>query len=258
MGLIRQFAGAVVDTCYPPVCLACDGLRNEEGGLFLCKECLSRCTPIAPPICTRCGLELPGLKEADLCGRCLLSPPPFERARFGLGYDTPLSRLLIQLKYSRRLHVRPPLVHFLVQAFETWYAAEEFDVVIPIPVTRQRLAQRGFNQALMLARGVGRATGLKIAWRALRKTRNTLPQVGLTREERAGNLKDSFAISARPLVRAQRILLVDDVLTTGATIREASRTLMSNDAARVDVLVLLLRSQEDTGENYGADDPRNV
>ncbi len=129
----------------------------------------------------------------------------------------------------------------LIRAFNRHFRPDDFDLIVPIPMRRKRLSERGFNQAVVISQDLSRFTGIPLQRSALEKTRDTLPQVGLSRSERLTNLAGSFGVTRPSMISRLRILLIDDVSTTGSTIREASRTLINAGAGSVDVLVLAFR-----------------
>jgi ComF family protein len=147
----------------------------------------------------------------------------------------------LRFKFAGFLYAGRALSDLLLETFEKHFEAEDFDRIVPIPIHDRRLAARGFNQAVILVERVAFATGIPFDRFTFRKMRDTRPQVGLSRRERIANLKGSFGVAHKEQVQGRRILLIDDVATTGSTIQEASRTLLKAGAVRVDALVLALR-----------------
>ncbi len=209
---------------------------------FLCRDCRSSIREIVPPICLACGLPLPGavLPDAGVCGRCMTSPRPYGRARYAVYYEGCVREAVVRFKYSGGLYAARPLSRLLVEAFARHFTSGEFDVIVPVPVHRSRLIHRGFNQAVILAEGLAGKTAIPLDRGSLVKTRRTVPQVGLVRHQRLKNLSGSFGVHRKARVKDLRVLLVDDVATTGATIAEAARTLLNGGAASVDALVLCM------------------
>ncbi|HMK36636.1 MAG TPA: ComF family protein, partial [Desulfomonilaceae bacterium] len=164
------------------------------------------------------------------------------RARFGVYHDGMLRDALVRFKYQGDLYTGRALSELFVQAFYRHFSGEQFHVLIPVPIHVKRLTNRGFNQSLILAQRLSDATGIPVSRSGLRKITDTPPQVGLKRSERISNLKGSFGVFRPADVRGRRILLVDDVATTGSTIAECARTIRAAKAGRVDVLVLALRT----------------
>ena len=226
---------------YPPECALCERPLDfdEDDPLqgpprFLCERCWEelRRERIELPYCARCGEPLPG-PAVDLCGGCAHTTAPFEKARsYGL-YEGCLARLVKLLKYHRE----PALAGELASLLAEVVAQErmEFEAITFVPLSRRRLRERGFNQAERLARALGKLCGAPV-FPALRKARETLPQEALSRRERLLNLQGSFAPLGR--ARCPRILLIDDVYTTGATVRECSSVLKEAGYERVFVLTV--------------------
>lgn len=156
-------------------------------------------------------------------------------------YSGGFREALIKFKYYGALYVGRSLSHIMAQAFRRHFEAEEFDVVIPVPIHGRRLVSRGYNQTVVLGERFSAEVGIPMDRFSLLKTRDTPPQVGLSKEERKKNLRGSFGISDADAVRGKRVLLIDDVGTTGSTVAEAAKTIMKADAAGVCVLVSSFR-----------------
>jgi ComF family protein len=199
------------------------------------------------PLCPRCGVMLPQEDDHDhLCGDCLTGSGHFLRARaFGI-YQDALMAAVHQLKYKARLSLATPLGHMLCAAFRRHGMERTVDLVLPVPLHLDRLRQRGFNQVkLMLdaweahARRCGAYDPIFVGTKeVLVRVRATPPQTGQKRRARRRNMRGAFAVRDAPRIQARRVLLVDDVYTTGATVEEASRCLMQAGARSVEVLTL--------------------
>jgi ComF family protein len=235
----------LLDTIFPRRCVFCDSARVEPKS-FLCFDCIQSIRVISRPFCSQCGLPIPGLalQSDGVCGRCLSAPPPYTRARYGVYYEGPLREALIRFKYYAALNLGNTLSDVLTAAFLRHYDTTEFDMIIPVPVHRKRLFQRGFNQTAILATKLSSKVRLPLHRRLLIKVKDTVPQARLPRAERVKNLRKSFGILDPGNVREKRVLLVDDVATTGSTIVEATRTILKAGASRVDALVLALRTAD--------------
>jgi ComF family protein len=237
------FKRALSDLFFPRACPFCE---SPDIGLdsCLCDKCLDSVRFLSGSVCNICGLPFPDIasEEGSTCGRCLTRPPRYRRARYGVYYEGPLRDALVRFKYSAALHIGPGLSELLIQSFHKHFDKSEFDVILPVPIHRNKLKHRGFNQALVLALRLSAETGLPVYRTTLQKVIDTPPQVGLPRKDRIKNLKGAFGVSKREALRDRRVLLVDDVATTGSTIAECSKTIAAAKAARVDVLVLALRS----------------
>ena len=221
-------------------------LRNHLRGL-LCPDCLEQCQWLSSPLCTRCGIMFASRAGGDhRCSDCLSANGHYDRARAVGVYQGALMALVHQLKYRGRVALAAPMGGLLQEAFIRYWRERSVDLVMPIPLHPRRLRRRGFNQAALLLRAWQRAADRYPAGAArpvtamhtLVRTRRTRPQTGLNRRERQRNIRGAFAVRNRDAIRKQRVLLLDDVFTTGATVEEAARTLLAAGAATVDVLTL--------------------
>jgi len=195
--------------------------------------------PVRSPLCPVCGDAFAGGGPDHRCTRCLQRARYFARARACALYRSdlrsPLVATLHRFKYGRDVTLAPLLGAYLD---EHCPLAIDHDVVIPVPLDLQRLRWRGFNQAAVLARFVAARRRRPFNAMALRRCRSTPPQVGLGESERRRNMAGAFALRDRDAVRGRTVLLIDDVMTTGATAEECAKTLRRAGARRVDVLVL--------------------
>lgn len=237
MTRIRFFGRRALDAVLPPLCLSCGAIVAEPGAL--CSACWSRLRFLTAPLCHACGhpFELdPGGDGPALCGRCVAEPPPWARARAVLCYDDCSKPLLLRFKHADRVEGAPAFGRWLARAGAEVLA--DADLLVPVPLHRWRLLARRYNQAALLALAVAGESGLDCAVDGLRRRRQTPPQGHLGREERRRNVRGAFTIGPGLTVTGKRVVLVDDVLTTGATLGECSRVLLDHGAARVDVLTL--------------------
>ncbi len=222
-----------------------------EAAGTLCPACWQGITFITDPQCAACGLPFAhDLGAGVLCGACARLPPAFERARAVMIYDQASRDLVLAFKYADRTDAAP--------AYGTWLARAggellaEAELVIPVPLHWARLFGRRYNQAQLLARAVGRLGDRPVRSDLLRRQRKTPPQGRMTPSQRRANLAGAFAIgrSAARLIRDKRILLIDDVLTTGATASACARTLRRAGAGAVDVLTLARVVRAPPGGGY--------
>lgn len=226
---------ALLDWLLPPVCPLC-GLPTPNAGAF-CTTCRADVPALVPPCCPSCALPYPAEGgSSHPCEPCLRRPPPFRQTIAAGLYDRTLRQAIQRFKFEGVLPLERPLAGLLSEAIVAQMPAWQPTLLIPVPLHRTRLRQRGFNQTLLLARAVGRQLGCPVAPRALVRSRATLPQPGLSAAARRDNLRGAFTVP-RPL-REARVLLIDDVMTTGATARECARALLDGGAAEVVVAVL--------------------
>jgi ComF family protein len=229
-----------LDSLLPPRCLACGAMIGDDGGL--CPVCWSGLSFIAEPLCEICGAPLPfAAADGDgrtLCSDCALAAPAFARARAALTYNGASKPLVLGFKHADRLHAARAFAAWMLRAGSG--PLNDADVIIPIPLHRRRLFFRRFNQAAVLAQELGRLTGRPVMVDALERRHATPPQGRLGREERRRNVAGAFAVTPAGIRAAagRRALLVDDVLTTGATAGECARALLAAGATAVDVLTL--------------------
>ena len=216
--------GSIIDIFFPPVCPVCEKALKDKGK-SLCGDCeagFSRLRIIAP-VCGVCGAPFASETGGEhTCGLCLAERPPFTKARSVYFYEGPVLTAIHKFKYNG--HV------ILAQAFAGIFedAAADCpapDIIVPVPLHINRLKKRGFNQSLLIARKMSKTLKTGLSYDNLARTRATEPQVNLKASERAKNVSSAFFIRAPAAFKGKRILLVDDVYTTGATIRECSKVL---------------------------------
>jgi ComF family protein len=214
----------------------CPVCRRTQAAPGLCPACAEALGPRGGGFCPLCA-EFRGLPSAppEVCPACRAAPPPWGRLFFHAGYDGPLGRLIAAYKFERRLSLGRLLQGLLASAFDP--ARGLPDLIAPVPLTRRRLLWRGYNQSLELSRLLARRIGRPIRPKALTRVRATAPQVRLAREARQENVRGAFAADPA-IVAGLHCLVVDDVTTTGATLRECALALLEAGAARVDALVL--------------------
>jgi ComF family protein len=235
-GALRGAGRLMLDATLPPLCPACRRPVADDGGL--CPGCWSMLSFITPPYCERLGIPFaydpgPGM----LSMQAIADPPAYGRARAAVRYDDIARTLVHALKYGDRLDLAPTLGRWMVQAGGALLA--EADALVPVPLHWRRLWARRFNQSAALAETIAACAALPVAHAALTRIKSTRQQVGLTASERALNVQGAFRVraEARPEVAGRRLVLVDDVLTSGATIDACARALLRAGAAAVDVLV---------------------
>ena len=233
----RYARDVILDALLPPQCLCCGTMVDRQGNL--CAPCWSGMRFLEPPCCQACGFPFPHDEgEEVLCAACSRRHPDYDRARAVLVYDDHSRPLLLRLKHGDRLDGVPAFGQWLARAgAEFWSGA---DLLLPVPLHRWRLLRRRYNQAALLAGALSRHCGVPSQPNLLRRRRATPSQGGRSRAGRARNVQGAFTINGadRARLRGSHVVLIDDVLTTGATVSACARILKRNGAARVDVLTM--------------------
>ncbi|WP_259149334.1 ComF family protein [Rhizobium sp. BIGb0125] len=239
IGLLRQWGRAVVDIVYPPQCAGC-GIIISRGGAF-CSECWSGIGFIERPYCEILGLPFssdpgPGMLSSE----AIANPPPFDRLRSAVIHEGAARKLVHQLKYLDRLDLVSTMAVWMLRASDGMI--EQCDYIIPVPLHRRRFISRRFNQSAELARHLADLSGKPFLSSSVIRTKPTKRQVGLTAKGRQDNMRGAFAFApGRELdVAGKRVVLVDDVYTTGATVSAVSRLLKKAGAADVTVLTFAM------------------
>ena len=242
---VQEVWNGLLDLVYPPVCLVC---RQWIAAGALCEMCRRSVAPVLPPLCDRCGMPVPA--ERIVCRECEEGPePPFDWSQTMGQYTGPLRTAIHHLKYHGRTALATPLGQMLAQSLDSpaspLFAPRSdpslpvFDAVVPIPLHPSRLRQRGFNQAERLARVLAAERGWRLDTKGLRRVRRTEVQALLTsREARAANVQNAFAVRSPTHYWNQSVLLVDDVITTMATVREAAAVVRAAGAERICIVAL--------------------
>ena len=234
---LPQFLASMVDFVIPPACPVC---RNLVGGTDgVCAACWRDLEFITPLICHRTGVPLaedPGPEGAGLAA--MINPPPYHRARAPLKYTGIGVQLIRRMKYSDQSELVAMLAPLILRAATLLFSTA--DLLVPVPMHRWRLARRRFNQSAELARALSRLTGVPMQVDMLERHRATAQQVGLTRAVRRTNLRGAFRVrdATKAQLAGRHVLLVDDVLTTGATAEACTRTLLRAGAGTVDIVTL--------------------
>lgn len=233
----------VRDVALPPLCAACSA--PLAGADSLCGACWRRVDFIRPPLCDRLGIPLPyALGEGpELSAAAVAAPPVYGRARAVARFDGVIRDLVHGFKYADRHDARRLFGRWLAGAGAELLAGA--DLLIPVPLARWRLFNRRYNQAAILAAEVSRICGVPSEAMALRRVRSTPSQVGLTPDQRRRNVAGAFRVAPRQAGRIAgcSIVLVDDVITTGATLDACARALLGAGAVRVDALALALATE---------------
>jgi ComF family protein len=234
--VLQRSGKFILDVALPPLCPSC---REPLGsGVGLCAACWSKLSPIEKPYCARLGIPFvydpgPGIVSMD----AMANPPAYDRARAAVRYDEVARKLVLSFKYADRLDLAPMMGAWMARAGRE--LLDGADALVPVPLHWRRLWARRFNQAAALAGAISAASGVPILPDTLKRMRATPQQVGLSKTQRADNVQGAFRVpdGQKAQVAGRRVVLVDDVLTSGATVDTCARALLRAGAAKVDVLV---------------------
>ena len=269
----RPFFNIILDAVFPAKCLVCSCLfepANTNSGMgrsanaateiidtlaesyrllasYCCSDCVSSFRDIASTICSCCGIMFKSRQGRNhLCGDCITRPKKFRIARAAVTYDHQLMSVVHRFKYAGKIQLARPLGGLMLNAYMRYWDRKKVDLVIPVPLHNQKFRKRGFNQSYLLIRSwksisspVGaEASDIPVNTDVLIKDKATVPQTDLGRQQRLKNIKGAFSVRIPEKVIAKKVLLVDDVYTTGATVNECARVLLKAGAELVDVLTV--------------------
>ena len=241
VNLCNRWLQSILDLIYPRYCLVCNISLNNTDRRALCSDCTTKVTFINQDTsCPRCGLDLgPYVQTDTLCRECHAHPPRFTKAIAVAGYDGVIREAIHKFKYAKERVLLDELSGLLIARWQgVCQLLPQIDMIMPAPLYRGKLKERGFNQSQLLAERLSQAMGIPLEIDNLIKTRPTPDQAGLDSVNRKKNLIDAFEVTNPKVIDGKNILLIDDVLTTGATASEISRTLKKAGAKGVYVLVL--------------------
>jgi ComF family protein len=243
LGWLRAGLRRLLDGALPPRCLSCGAIVADSG--TLCSACWPDVEFIAPPFCAACGTPLSAASDTDvlLCGACLARRPPWRRARAVFRYKGVGRALVLAFKHGDRLDAAPTLARWLARAGAD--LLPDIDMIVPVPLHRRRLFARRYNQSAVLALSLGKVAGRAVAVDALVRTRPTPTQGGLDRRARAANVRGAIAARRPTRIKGRRVLVIDDVLTTGATVGVCVAALLRAGAVSVDILTLARVTREE-------------
>jgi ComF family protein len=234
-GAWRHATKFALDIALPTLCVAC---REPVDGEGVCAECWAKLSFIEPPYCPRLGIPFvydPGPELLSM--EAIANPPAYQRARAAVRYDDVARTLVHALKYHDRTDLAPTMGGWMTRAGRE--LLDEADALVPVPLHWRRGWSRRYNQSGALAQAIGRQSGVKVAAEALRRVRPTEQQIGLSRAQRTSNVQGAFKVAPDRMadIQGRRVVLIDDVLTSGATSDACARALLRAKAAQVDVLV---------------------
>lgn len=229
----------LLELIYPPQCIACQAATSEAFGL--CPACWVSMPMISAPFCQRLGTPFAVDYGAEMLSPAAIADPPrFDRGRAAALHSGLARDLIIRFKFGERLDLARPLARLMTQAGRDVLATA--DLLVPVPLHRLRLWRRRYNQAALLAREVGKLSGLPVCLDAIHRVRRTQAQLGLDRAQRRSNLAGAFRLnpSVAPSLRGRHVVVIDDVRTTGATLNACAHILRKAGASRIDVLTFTL------------------
>ncbi len=232
--LLRDMYETAINFLYPAECRVCEEFLGATSIPYICENCWQDIQFLEGPWCDICGT--PGIK--GLCDACATTPPRYGKLRSVAFYQTTLQQGIHFFKFEKKKVFARHLIQLINAHIPSDCSIAAYDFILPVPIHKKRLRERGFNQATLLANGIAKAGGVPILANTLIRKRHTIAQSSLDREARQQNLIGAFEIRNPDIIRGKRLLIFDDVFTTGATIREIVSELWTADPVEVDVLTL--------------------
>jgi ComF family protein len=231
---LKSGLDAALNLVYPPVCQICREERAGAGEGYVGAKCREGVRFVTAPFCERCGLPFEGeISQPFQCGNCRDVRLHFRFARSAVVAGSLMLDVIHRYKYNRALWFEPFLAGLLISRAGSELAAERWDFIVPVPLYPVKLREREFNQAERLAARLGRAANIPVNAGLLRRVKPTMTQTRLTREERAANVHEAFAYCGGKKLNGEKIVLLDDVMTTGATTNACARALRKAGAGDV-------------------------
>ncbi|MCF6326981.1 MAG: ComF family protein [Devosiaceae bacterium] len=244
MESFKRFGSSILDLIYPPVCMHCSGVTGAAD--VLCAKCWMKMRPITHPLCPVLGLPFEYfLGKGAISAEAIANPPIFDRARSALVHNEVARTLISRLKFGDREEMATFCARMMVFAGSELFGdnadplvKKDRPVLVPVPLHPGRQWQRRYNQSTLLARAIARQAGLKIEPLLVRRVKPTRPQIGLSARQREKNVNGAFAVVPQLLEKLQgkRVVIVDDVITTGSTVNAISAELKKNGVERIDVI----------------------
>ncbi|MEN6621748.1 MAG: ComF family protein [Smithella sp.] len=236
---IKGLFNDVCDIIFPPQCLACTEIINQPAKKHFCSDCFEKINFITDNFCPICGMPyLVNPAGRHVCGSCLENKPYYCQARAVAAFETVIMDTVHKFKYGRNISTGHALGSFMADFAFPDFDFSEFSLLIPVPLHVNRLRERGFNQSLLLANQIGRKYKLPVDFSLLKRSKSTLTQTGLNKAEREKNVKGAFTVVDGEKIKGKKIILIDDVFTTGATINECAKVLFKAGAQKTAVLTL--------------------
>ncbi len=232
--LLQQTFETAISFLYPAQCRVCETQLGIESVPYMCAGCWQDIHIVNPPWCEICGI--PNTKGT--CDACATNPPKYGKLRTIASYDETLQKAIHLFKFEKRTILAEPLTQLIVENLPHDLILTDYDFILPVPIHIKRLRERGFNQATLLANQIAKKTDNQVITDALIRVKNTSPQSSLDRDARQTNIIGAFQLEKDEVIRNKKILVLDDVFTTGATVCEAVKILWDADPIEVDVLTL--------------------
>ena len=231
---LQQTINSAFNFLYPTQCRICKNQIALETVPYMCDNCWNNINFVIQPWCDICGTsEIEGT-----CAACDTNPPRYGKLRTIALYEGVLQQTIHLFKFEKRINIAKYLIQLIIDNIPADCNIIEYDYIIPIPIHKKRLIERGFNQSYILSKGISNIFNIEVNLDTLNRSRNTLPQSSLDREKRLINMIGAFGLSNAEQIRGKKLLVFDDVFTTGATIKEAVDVLWDADPTEVDVLTL--------------------
>lgn len=226
----------IIDVILPPRCLSCGKILADSNGL--CEQCFDKIKFISAPYCLKCGHPLPSGQSSKSCPLCVSdNKNPFRMQRSRVYYDDASRSLIVSFKFYDKTENAEFFARWLLTAgHDIWQQGA--DILVPVPVHASRLRERKFNQSALLCRELSKLTQIPTDYTILQKCKKTKPQIECSGVARTRNVKNAFCVSDSERLKNKRIVLIDDVMTTGSTLRECAKVLLKSGAKSVDALTV--------------------
>ena len=229
----------ITDVIFPPRCLGCAEILPNLHLQTFCTSCREKIRFITGSHCPICGIAFFDSPAPDhFCGNCLEKKPSFGLARAVACYETLILDAIHQFKYGRDISTGSALAVFMAEFDFPDFNFTDYSIIIPVPLHIERLRERGFNQALILAKAIGKKYSIPVNFSLLKRTKSTLTQTGLDKSQREKNIRGAFTVTDKAQAKGKNIILIDDVYTTGATLNQCAKTLIKAGAGKVAALTL--------------------